>query len=168
MRDDDPLPPSAKVEDDEYRFKFARALFAFFVLPGMVAFVIPLRIAPRHAGTDNQHWLGIPVLIVGVVLLLWCVRDFYVAGKGTLAPWSPPKRLVTVGLYRLSRNPMYIGVLTIVAGWALWFMSRGLLMYLVILLIGFHLRVILFEEPWAERTFGDQWRSYNARVRRWL
>ncbi|MEO8575626.1 MAG: isoprenylcysteine carboxylmethyltransferase family protein [Gemmatimonadales bacterium] len=168
MSDDDPRPLSGNLEGDEYRFKFARALFAFLVLPGMVAFVIPLWMAPRHPGADKLHWLGLPVLLTGIFVLLWCVRDFYVAGKGTLAPWSPPRKLVTVGLYRLSRNPMYIGVLAIVAGWSLWFMSRGLLMYEAILLIGFHLRVISFEEPWAAQTFGDEWSAYKARVRRWL
>ena len=76
-------------------------------------------------------------------------------------------KLVTIGLYRFSRNPMYIGVLTIVSGWSLRFMSRGLLMYVLILAVGFHLRVILFEEPWAARTFGDEWVRYKARVRRW-
>src|SRR5215212_6326381 len=124
----------------EYSFKFARALFAFLALPGMVAFIVPLWIAPRQPGAGTLHWLGVPVLVAGIFVLLWCIRDFYVAGKGTLAPWSPPKRLVTVGLYRVSRNPMYIGVMTIVLGWSLWFMSRGLLAYALILLVGFHLR----------------------------
>jgi len=58
------------------------------------------------------------VLGGGLVVLLWCVRDFYVSGRGTLAPWNPPKRLVVVGLYRFTRNPMYIGVLMVVGGWA--------------------------------------------------
>lgn len=161
------LSPAGAAGDGEYRFKLARALFAFLALPGMVAFVIPLWIAPRHSGAGRLHWLGIPVLLVGIAVLLWCVRDFYVAGKGTLAPWSPPKKLVTVGLYRFSRNPMYIGVMTIVSGWSVWFMSRGVVMYVLFLAAGFHLRVILFEEPWAARTFGEEWTRYKARVRRW-
>ena len=52
-------------------------------------------------------------------MLLWCVRDFYVSGRGTLAPLDPPKRVVIVGLYRFVRNPMYVAVLTILVGWAL-------------------------------------------------
>jgi len=156
MSETDRVPPERDGSGGDYTFKFARALFAFLALPGMVAFIIPLWIAPRHPGTGPMHWLGIPVLLAGVVVLLWCVRDFYVAGKGTLAPWSPPKNLVTVGLYRFSRNPMYIGVLTILFGWALWFMSPGLLVYALIFVAGFHLRVISFEEPWAARTFGEE------------
>jgi protein-S-isoprenylcysteine O-methyltransferase Ste14 len=68
-----------------------------------------------------------------VVVLLWCVRDFYVSGRGTLAPWDPPKHLVVVGLYRFTRNPMYIGVLMVVGGWGLRAGSPVLGMYLVVL-----------------------------------
>ena len=162
------VPPERDRSSDDYSFKLGRALFAFLALPGMVAFIIPLWMAPRQPGAGPVHWLGIPVLLAGIVVLLWCVRDFYVAGRGTLAPWSPPKKLVTVGLYRVSRNPMYVGVLTILFGWALWFMSSGLLIYALIFVVGFHLRVISFEEPWAARTFGEEWSQYKARVRRWF
>ncbi len=153
---------------DEYRFKFARALFAFIALPGMVAFVIPLWIAPSHPRSRAIHWLGVPVILAGIFILLWCVRDFYVAGKGTLAPWSPPKNLVIVGLYRVSRNPMYVGVLTILFGWSLWFVSRSLLLYALAFVIGFHVRVVLFEEPWLVRTHGDEFERYKSRVPRWF
>ena len=96
------------------------------------------------------------------------VRDFYVAGKGTLAPWTPPKRLVVVGLYRFSRNPMYIAVSTILLGWVLAFQTRTLLIYAVFVLIAFHLRVVYGEEPWLARKHGRQWLEYRARVPRWL
>lgn len=134
----------------------------------MVAFAIPLWMAPAYPATRAVHWLGIPTLVLGIAVLLWCVRDFYVAGKGTLAPWSPPKNLVVVGLYRRSRNPMYVGVLTILFGWAVWFMSRDLLAYALFFVVIFHLRVVLFEEPWLARTHGDEWMHYRARVRRWF
>jgi protein-S-isoprenylcysteine O-methyltransferase Ste14 len=62
--------------------------------------------------------MGLALLAVGLVLLLWCARDFFVSGRGTLAPWDPPKRLVIVGLYRFVRNPMYIAVLILLAGWS--------------------------------------------------
>src|SRR6186997_3144352 len=95
---------------------FWRAVVAFLALPVMVAFVAPWLLRPSHAPVERA---GIPLLLVGVILLFWCVRDFYVAGRGTLAPWSPPKRLVIVGLYRYSRNPMYIAVTLILLGWSL-------------------------------------------------
>lgn len=111
---------------------------------------------------------GVAVMGLGAILLLWCVRDFYVAGKGTLAPWDPPRRLVVVGLYRVSRNPMYVAVLTLVAGWAVLLASPLLAAYAVVLALAFHARVRLHEEPWLESTFGNDWRDYRSRVNRWL
>lgn len=108
------------------------------------------------------------MLAVGGILLLWCVRDFFVSGKGTLAPWDPPKRLVIVGLYRHVRNPMYLAVLAIVAGWTLLYASTAMATYLVFLAVAFHLRVILHEEPWLQRQFGDEWEAYAGSVSRWL
>ena len=127
---------------------FPRALLAFLVLPGTVAGVVPALIVYGKA-KPHGGWaaVGFGLIGFGLILLLWCVRDFCVSGKGTLAPWQPPKRLVVVGLYRYVRNPMYLAVLTIVLGWSVAFGSAGLALYLVVLAIGFHLRVVLYEEP---------------------
>jgi protein-S-isoprenylcysteine O-methyltransferase Ste14 len=147
------------------RFLFWRALAAFLVLPGMVAFVGPWLMRPRGA---PFRAIGLAPLGVGIVLLFWCVRDFYAVGKGTLAPWTPPVRLVIVGLYRVSRNPMYVAVLLILCGWALGFASRGLWTYAGIVAVFFHLRVVLMEEPWLTRRHGEAYVAYKARVPRWL
>ena len=145
---------------------FWRALVAFLALPGVVAFLVPLwLLAPRGRAFDS---LGLLPLSVGVVLLLWTVRDFYVAGRGTLAPWSPPQELVVVGLYRVSRNPMYIAVLLVLAGWAIGFHSRELAIYAVAVAIAFHLRVVFGEEPWLARAHLEKWSRYKEQVPRWL
>jgi protein-S-isoprenylcysteine O-methyltransferase Ste14 len=146
---------------------FARALFAFLALPGIVAFLIPIWFI-RGDGNRLVQPVGLIVMALGTGLLLWCVRDFYVAGKGTLAPWSPPKNLVVVGLYRWSRNPMYVAVVTILLGWALAFGSRDIGWYALFMAFVFLVRVMVFEEPWLERTHGQPFRDYRARVRRWL
>jgi protein-S-isoprenylcysteine O-methyltransferase Ste14 len=112
-------------------------------------------------------WALIP-LAAGVGLLLWCVREFYVTGRGTLAPWAPPQELVETGPYRFSRNPMYIAVLLLLCGWALGFRSRTLVLYAVTVMFAFQLRVVLYEEPWLARTHGETWTLYKARVPRWL
>ncbi len=147
---------------------FIRALFAFLVLPGVVAGLVPVLIAGEDATHHGGSAIGFGILALGVVLLLWCVRDFYVTGKGTLAPWDPPRRLVVVGLYRFVRNPMYVAVLTVVLGWTLVFGSVWLAFYLVALAIGFHLRVLFYEEPRLRQQFAAEWTSYSAAVPRWL
>ncbi len=146
-----------------------RALLAFLALPGVVALLIPALIGKRELGAGGDFNVGgIAPLLAGFTLLVWCVYDFYVAGKGTLAPWSPPRHLVTTGLYRYSRNPMYIAVTLMLGGWAVCFWSPALATYAVFVLLGFHLRVLFGEEPWLARTHGRQWDEYQARVPRWL
>lgn len=112
--------------------------------------------------------IGAVPLAIGLVMLLWCVRDFYVSGKGTLAPWDPPRRLVIVGLYRFTRNPMYVGIALLLAGWSLLTASPLLAGYMVFLAIAFHLRVVLYEEPRLKKKFGEEWAKYAATVPRWL
>jgi protein-S-isoprenylcysteine O-methyltransferase Ste14 len=145
-----------------------RAALAFAALPGVVAFALPVLLASVTGDPARFHLDGLAVILPGAALLLRCVRDFYVAGRGTLAPWSPPHELVIVGLYRYSRNPMYVSVGVILLGWALAFRSQALLLYGLAVLIAFHLRVVAGEEPWLERKHGEEWRRYRSRVRRWL
>lgn len=147
---------------------FLRALLAFLALPGIVAFAIPIYWLISTSRTEVVQPLGLLLLVVGCIGLLWCVRDFYVFGKGTLAPWSPPRHLVTAGLYRYSRNPMYVSVLLILLGWAVSFDGRGLYWYAILTAVAFQLRVVLFEEPWLARTHPAGWEHYVRRVRRWL
>ena len=148
---------------------FIRALMAFLILPCVVAGLIPMLLAYLDPWRGHGfHFSGISVMGLGLLVLLWCVRDFYVSGRGTLAPWDPPKHIVIVGLYRFSRNPMYIGVLTLIGGWVLHAGSPLLVCYLLLSAIVFHLRVIRYEEPWLSKTFGIEWTSYCAITPRWL
>jgi protein-S-isoprenylcysteine O-methyltransferase Ste14 len=145
-----------------------RALFAFLVLPGIVACAVPLALLGERLNTFSPRPLGLLSLFAGVIVLVWCTVVFYVSGRGTLAPWSPPQQLVAVGPYRFSRNPMYVGVTLILSGWAVLFWSLTLMVYCALVLLAFHIRVIVAEEPWLKRTFGADWESYRARVPRWL
>jgi protein-S-isoprenylcysteine O-methyltransferase Ste14 len=146
----------------------ARAALAFLALPAMVAGVIPALIVRGMAPAHGFVGLGAAVIGAGCVILGWCVRDFFASGRGTLAPWDPPVHLVIVGLYRLVRNPMYIGVLTIVAGWSVLYLSPWMALYAAFLAAAFHVRVIVHEEPWLSRRFGPEWSAYAASTRRWL
>lgn len=145
-----------------------RAVIAFLAVPGVVAFIVPLWIATSRPSRHAFNPVALLILAVGMFLLLWCVRDFYVAGRGTLAPWSPPKHLVRVGLYRFSRNPMYVAVIIILSSWGIGFSSFILALYALSVMTLFHLRVIVHEEPWLERAFGEEWTRYRADVPRWF
>lgn len=146
----------------------AEALLAFLALPGVVAFAIPVSWLLTADQSGIVQPLGLVPLVAGCVALLWCVRDFYVRGKGTLAPWSPPAQLVVVGLYRYTRNPMYVAVTLILLGWAISFGVLGLYVYASVVAVAFHLRVVLGEEPWLARRHGAQWDEYARRVPRWF
>lgn len=145
-----------------------RAVLAFAALPGVVAFGVPLLMAwSRHR--DTPFWLpGLLPLVPGVLLLAWCSRQLTTHGQGTLAPWDPPRRLVTGGAYRRSRNPMYIGVSLVLVAWALGFRSWPLALYAAIVMLAFHLRVVLSEEPQLARVYGTQWTRYASQVPRWI
>jgi protein-S-isoprenylcysteine O-methyltransferase Ste14 len=147
---------------------FWRALLAFMAMPAMVAFAIPAGWLSYVGKLQIAHPIGLVVLAAGTLGLLWCVRDFYVLGKGTLAPWAPPRKLVVAGLYRFSRNPMYVSVALVLLGWALTFASVGLFVYALIVVAAFHLRVVFGEEPWLAATHGEQWLQYAQTVPRWF
>ena len=147
---------------------FVRALAAFLVLPGSFAGLLPALIVVNDPWRGPGSPLGWIPLVPGVAILLWCVRDFYAAGKGTLAPWDPPKRLVVVGLYRFVRNPMYVGIMLLLAGWAAVAGSPLLGGYTLLFAIAFHLRVVLYEEPRLRNQFAEDWSAYVNAVPRWF
>lgn len=147
---------------------FLRALVAFLILPGVFAFALPAYFAFGNASPSGWQLMGFLPFAIGFLGLLTCVREFYVAGKGTLAPWSPPKHLVRTGFYLYSRNPMYLSVLAILVGWSTSFSEPALWAYTVLAGCAFHFRVVFGEEPWLERTFGEDWRNYKYEVPRWL
>jgi protein-S-isoprenylcysteine O-methyltransferase Ste14 len=146
----------------------ARALVAFLALPGMVAFLVPLLVIAPGGFDAFVRPAGLVPLLLGIGLLLWCVREFYVAGRGTLAPWAPPQRLVVSGPYRVSRNPMYVAVSLVLWGWAIGFASWPLAIYAAAVTVAFHLRVVVNEEPFLARTHGAEWEAYERRVPRWI
>jgi protein-S-isoprenylcysteine O-methyltransferase Ste14 len=111
---------------------------------------------------------GAVIVAAGVAILLLTVRDFLVIGRGTLAPWDPPRKLVAVGLYRYVRNPMYVGATLMMAGAALCTGSPLAALYATIVAAIFHLRVVLYEEPVLARQFPEDWPAYSSRVSRWI
>ena len=145
-----------------------KALIAVLALPGTVAFIIPAALLYCTGYKQLIQPLGLVLVGVGVIGLLWCIADFYIKGKGTLAPWSPPERLVTSGLYRYSRNPMYISVALILLGWAVSFNSLILYVYLVLVVTSFQIYITQCEEPRLAQKYGRDWERYADRTPRWI
>ncbi len=145
-----------------------RALLAFVALPGIFAGLIPAQIVMYDPYLGPSYHIGYLSVLFGFVILSFCVRDFLVIGRGTLAPWDPPKHLVIVGLYRYSRNPMYVAIINILAGWALIGGSPLLAAYSLVMATVFYLRVVYGEEPELAKQFGAEWIDYTKKVPRWL
>lgn len=152
---------------------FLRNFFFFLLQPGIVCGVIPWIIAKNewrtilHDPWTIYQYLGLVVLIPGLLLLIYCVYLFGRVGKGTLSPADPTKKLVTVGIYQYSRNPMYLGVATVLIGETLMTLSPGMVVYTLVVIAAFQLFISRFEEPRLRRDFGTAYDEYCEEVRRW-
>jgi protein-S-isoprenylcysteine O-methyltransferase Ste14 len=155
-------------------------LRAIILLPGMVTLVIPGTIL-WLGGMDSFHlWRSVPALKVmlsiigvtcislGLLLMIATIRLFVKVGKGTLAPWEPPQRLVVQGVYRHVRNPMISGVLFVLLGESIITASLPLFLWFVIFEIVNALYIPLSEEPGLIKRFGDEYLTYKRNVPRWV
>ncbi len=142
-------------------------LFIGFVLVFLPARLLSWSGVAQPAEFGWPQLLGVTVGAVGVVLALSCVLAFAVVGKGTPAPFDPPRQLVVRGPYRFVRNPMYLGAALALGGAALFYRSWHLLAYMGSFLLVTHLFVVRYEEPTLRRTFGEEYERYCRRVRRW-
>ena len=147
-----------------------RSAFFALVLPGSVLLWVPLWISTQSGGTFEvgaARWIGLPVLIVGVAGLLWCIWDFGRRGKGTLAPIDPPRFVVRTGPYRVVRNPMYLAVVADIIGQGLVLGQRVLLGYAAAVWLTVASFVRWYEEPTLARQFGAQYQAYRRAVPAW-
>lgn len=153
-------------------FLLLRNLFFLVLVPGTVGVWLPLRVVAGVTAADAR-W-GLPGAVaaalvgLGAAGLTWCVWDFGARGRGTPAPFDPPRQLVVHGLYRRVRNPMYLSLVTFLLGWALLFRSSAIALYAAVVWLFFHLFVVLYEEPTLRGTFGAEYAAYCRAVRRWL
>jgi protein-S-isoprenylcysteine O-methyltransferase Ste14 len=154
-----------------------RHLLAIALLPFVVVVVVPWTLlggsaAGPLAPTSSWLWLrvciGAALMVAGFVFFAWCVGLFARVGRGTLAPWDPTRRLVVVGPYRHGRNPMISGVALMLLGEAVLWGSRALGLWAAGFIVLNHLYFLLVEEPGLERRFGGEYRTYRARVPRWI
>src|SRR6185369_2230852 len=150
-----------------------KTLIFTVLVPGTVAIWIPYRIlSPAGSRVAISigafRYFGFVVMTIGALIYFWCAWDFTFAGKGTPAPIDPPRELVVKGLYRYVRNPMYVGVLSVVLGQAIWFEALRLFEYAGLVLVLFTTFVLIYEEPALKRKFGASYKQYCERVPRWI
>lgn len=139
------------------------------VVPATVAVYVPLLFAGDLPPASGLRFLiAVALVAAGTAIYLWCVWDFAIFGRGTPAPIDAPRRLVVRGLYRYVRNPMYVGVLTVISGWVVMFEATALLIYALCVWTFAHLFVVLYEERHLGQLFGAEYEDYRARVGRWL
>lgn len=144
------------------------ALFIGFLLIYAPARVLAWSGIIRPEVIGEPQVSGMVIGAAGAAIALWCIFTFATIGRGTPAPFDPPRRLVIRGPYRFVRNPMYIGAGLALAGAALFYQSWPLLGYAGFFLLATHLFVISYEEPTLQRMFGQDYDSYSRKVRRWL
>ena len=146
-------------------------LFTLFGGPGILLVYVPWRIThfriPDHE-PQAQIWAACFLITAGLAPLIESILRFIVVGRGTLVPIAPPQHLVVSGLYRYVRNPMYLGVLTAIAGEVLLFGHRAMRVHFAVVTLAMHLFVRLYEEPKLERTFPLEYPLYRRSVKRWL
>ncbi|UCE22275.1 MAG: isoprenylcysteine carboxylmethyltransferase family protein [Candidatus Aminicenantes bacterium] len=150
-----------------------KTLIFTLLLPGVFLVLVPYFLlssfGDRFAVDIGLiRFIGFIPLLFGVFMYILCAWSFAYKGKGTPAPIDPPKKLVVQGLYKYARNPMYIGVLLILIGEAIFFASLLLGLYAVLVFVCFHLFVVIYEEPALKARFGDSYRRYCDSVPRWI
>lgn len=144
-----------------------RSVISLAILPGTVLVLVPWLIV-RGTSLSPLAWVGALPLAFGVAVSASCVVEFARRGRGTPAPWDAPRRFVASGPYRLVRNPMYLAGASIVLGEAIAFASLPLFIYLIVIIVVWHLFVVLYEEPTLARQFGADYAAYRSRVHRWV
>ena len=150
-----------------------RNLLFTILQPGVVGVLIPYLFLRNSRTFFPEQWTvfhfaGFGLMIVGAAIVLQCILRFATEGKGTISPIDPTKKLIIKGLYKYSRNPMYVGMMILLAGEAIFWQSLTLAIYATVVFVGFNLFIILHEEPRLRRDFGDEYEEYLRNVRRWL
>jgi protein-S-isoprenylcysteine O-methyltransferase Ste14 len=126
--------------------------------------LVPLPFMPAAL---PARWLGAIVFVLALALFGWAVVTITMAGSN-VPTYRPTTAIVARGPYRFTRNPIYLGMFLALVGLAIAFDTLWLLLVLVPFALVIRYGVVAREEAYLERRFGDVYRGYRARVRRWL
>ena len=143
------------------------------LFPAIVTCYIPYRLLSPIDLDKTSEWAlgqyaGGTMIAAGVGILLTCVWEFAHIGRGTLAPFDEPRKLVVSGLYRYVRNPMYVGVMLILLGEAWFFGAKSLLIWAGLCFCAFNLFIMGYEEIRLSAKFGGDYEEYRRKVGRWI
>jgi protein-S-isoprenylcysteine O-methyltransferase Ste14 len=138
-------------------------LTAAIVLILLLHFLLPVRMVLELP----LNLIGLVPLILGTLLNLIADHVFKLK-QTTVKPFQKSSTLITDGVYRLSRHPMYLGFLLILIGMSM--LLGSLTPYIVVIVFGILMDVIFIrvEERMLEERFGQEWKEYNSRVRLWI
>jgi protein-S-isoprenylcysteine O-methyltransferase Ste14 len=146
-----------------------RHLASFLALPFVMAVVIPLSVVRRVVVPElSPLWIAGTslVFLIGLTLFATSLYEFATRGRGTLAPWDPPRELVVRGPYRYVRNPMITGVVCVILAEAMLLQSRSLATWALTFVLINAIYIPLLEEPQLAQRFGDAYREYCRNVPR--
>ena len=133
--------------------------------------VISVRSLDARLPVSLPNWLrpiGFVLASAGALLAGACIAMFVTRGRGTPAPFDPPREFVATGPYRFVRNPMYVGATAVMLGAGLILSSFSVVMLALAFLLVMHLFVVLYEEPALTSKFGRSYQQYRSSVHRWL
>jgi protein-S-isoprenylcysteine O-methyltransferase Ste14 len=143
------------------------SLFISFFLIFLPARILAWAGISAPTGIGVSQVAGALLAISGGALAIACVLAFALIGRGTPAPFDPPRRLVVRGPYRWIRNPMYAGAVVALAGAALFYRSWVLGGFTLAFWLATAAFVLFYEEPVLSRTFGPEYETYRSNVGRW-
>ncbi len=151
---------------------------AILALPGTALVIIPSLIVwatsdtplAAQAATPSRtlFWIGLLFAVMGLALMAGTIVDFARTGKGTLAPWAAPKKLVVRGPYRHVRNPMICGAILVLSAESLLLQSLPVAAWLLVFVAMNAIYIPLKEERGLEKRFGEDYRLYRDGVPRWI
>lgn len=139
---------------------------AAVVLGLLLDYVAPAYLLSVLLSWGTRFLLGAELMAAGAALGIAALRMFRAAGTH-VEPWKPSTAIVTTGIYVWLRNPMYVGLILLVAGLAILVASDWMLVMAVVLALVLHFGVVLREERYLEAKFGDAYRRYRASVPRY-
>lgn len=160
---------------------FIRTIVFLFLIVATVVCYMPfllVKLFPDEINLGAFSYSGIVLIAAGILFLLPAILIFLIKGKGTPAiyfsKWfknligEEPETLISKGIYKFTRNPMYLGVILILTGESIFFQKIILFIYTLAMFIIFHLVIVHLEEPHLKKKHGQSFNEFMKKTKRWI